>query len=745
MSNSPITGRIAAALRAIDYVPLQRPRKPTKANGHAPPSGDLLASSIDAVVEALRYLPIRPNDPRSREYWVTMGHAIVAATAKSGEGYAAWLDWCGQWSSDPKAVETADRLWQGIDPAHCHVGFRWLAQQAWEESGGRCTLIYDLDFDHDDEVDVEVNPPPVELVAPTAPGYVEIGGAVDLLAADSTVDDCATAITAIVDASLTPVQVDDLLHRIKGATGISLKTLRKQMTFEQLRRDMDRTYDVPRRLADAVRGLYGLGKLAFHNAAWWRYGGKAWDRIDANLIKKDMQHVALDQPALMMSIGDARPQNVNTAVTQAMGLLEAEVHDRLSPLLRPEMALRPILNLANGTILISTADGGITFKPHDPDDLLTYCCDVDYDPRSVCPRFDAAFADVLSETYYIVRAGDDDYAATAQRLVNGDTSVRQGPGRMLHVYDQADNERMLLEAMGYALTPWRDARCYLICKGSGHNGKTRLLMTVRAMLPPGTVQAGRIENLKTDRFALSELEGKLLFLDDDMNYQAVLPDGPLKMISEAKQINAAKKYVNDVNFNCCTFPVILCNSWPSTADLSEGTRDRALVMEFRRQYKREERQHSPWPSIWSDRKEMSGILNRMLSALSGVISRSYILPSRAGVDAQAIWISSNAPEIEFIEAACTRVAPKEGAANGDTVNDFYSAFRSYHAIHFGDTRYIHSIGRFRAVMEQMGFQTYRTGKYRHRVRGLWLRDDKVERGIGVTYLDPAGEAGDDDD
>jgi hypothetical protein len=60
-------------------------------------------------------------------------------------------------------------------------------------------------------------------------------------------------------------------------------------------------------------------------------------------------------------------------------------------------------------------------------------------------------------------------------------------------------------------------------------------------------------------------------------------------------------------------------------------------------------------------------------------------------------------------------------------------------IHHGDTRYVHSVKRFRSVVEQMGYAIYRTGKYRHRVRGLWLRDDKVERGIGVSYIDPGGD------
>lgn len=58
------------------------------------------------------------------------------------------------------------------------------------------------------------------------------------------------------------------------------------------------------------------------------------------------------------------------------------------------------LNVRNGTIVIrKTSDGSpyITLKPHDPNDLITKLCNVDYDPEAQCPIYDEALALVQPE------------------------------------------------------------------------------------------------------------------------------------------------------------------------------------------------------------------------------------------------------------------------------------------------------------------------------------------------------------
>lgn len=52
------------------------------------------------------------------------------------------------------------------------------------------------------------------------------------------------------------------------------------------------------------------------------------------------------------------------------------------------------LNVRNGTLVFEQLQGtwGVRLAPHDPEDLITKVCDVDYDPDATSPIYDAAFA-----------------------------------------------------------------------------------------------------------------------------------------------------------------------------------------------------------------------------------------------------------------------------------------------------------------------------------------------------------------
>src|ERR1700722_18976474 len=104
--------------------------------------------------------------------------------------------------------------------------------------------------------------------------------------------------------------------------------------------------------------------------------------------------------------------------------------------------------------------------------------------------------------------------------------------------------------------------------GPGANGKTVLARTVVKLIGPAQVHAQRVEELDKNRYALGSLLGKLVFLDDDVRAGARLPDGTLKMISEAKEVTGEIKYKPSFSFVVRTVPVLLCNNVPSLADVS---------------------------------------------------------------------------------------------------------------------------------------------------------------------------------
>ena len=78
------------------------------------------------------------------------------------------------------------------------------------------------------------------------------------------------------------------------------------------------------------------------------------------------------------------------------------------------------------------------------------------------------------------------------------------------------------EYMGYCLIPTNKAQKMLLILGNGGEGKSRIGLTLQAMLKDALTQ-GSLCDLERDRFAKANLLNKLVFFDDDMALEA-LPD-----------------------------------------------------------------------------------------------------------------------------------------------------------------------------------------------------------------------------
>jgi P4 family phage/plasmid primase-like protien len=106
-----------------------------------------------------------------------------------------------------------------------------------------------------------------------------------------------------------------------------------------------------------------------------------------------------------------------------------------------------LLNATNGTVDLRTG----VLQPHRREDLLTRCIPVAYDPHASCPTWDRFLA----------------------RIMDGNTTLIQ----------------FLQRAVGYALTGVIREHILLILWGSGRNGKSTFLNTLRTLLGPYAMKA----------------------------------------------------------------------------------------------------------------------------------------------------------------------------------------------------------------------------------------------------------------
>jgi P4 family phage/plasmid primase-like protien len=334
-----------------------------------------------------------------------------------------------------------------------------------------------------------------------------------------------------------------------------------------------------------------------------------------------------------------------------------------------------VINCANGEVWIAD-DGSIELRPHRPDSFLRHCLDVSYDPHAKCPTYDAA---------------------------------------LLGIFAKADEPKALRrhwnELAGYLVQPRRNIPLIVILLGGGDNGKTVLARTLVRLMGQQQVQAQRVEELDKNRFALGSLLGKLLFVDDDVRAGARLPDGILKMISEAKEATGQAKFKPDFNFIVRTIPMLLCNNVPSLADLSYGMLRRLMVIPFDRRFTGEDKDTTLFENIWA--KEMPGVLNRALNGYARLIRRGHFDAPIAVNRATKLWVEQANPVPAFVKEACIKRPDAKCL-----MKDLYTAFRQW-AEQAGFTMIQNQLS-FRRNLEHLGFSLSHSNQGQQ-VRGLELR------------------------
>ena len=194
---------------------------------------------------------------------------------------------------------------------------------------------------------------------------------------------------------------------------------------------------------------------------WLWYDGTRWCRdADGEAVRsaRDALRATAAEAEKSVSVGD---NNLIKHVLRSEGA--ARIAAMLS-LAQPLLPVPPerldadpdLFNCANGTIDLRTG----ALRPHDRDDLLTRRSPVIFDPDATCPRWEAFLGRVLG--------GSEGLKAFLQR------------------------------AVGYSLSGHTHEQVLLLLYGTGANGKSTFLETIRALLGDHAAQADFTTFLKRE-------------------------------------------------------------------------------------------------------------------------------------------------------------------------------------------------------------------------------------------------------
>lgn len=179
---------------------------------------------------------------------------------------------------------------------------------------------------------------------------------------------------------------------------------------------------------------------------WLAYDGRCWRRDSDGAVVRAARDTLRAIAAHAQSIRDEdhRSEVVKHALDSESSARVSAMHTLAQSLLgvSPKLldADPELFNVANGTIDLRTGE----LRPHDRDQYLTKISPVEYDPAALCPRWEAFLLQVLGGSVTLVR--------------------------------------FVQRAIGYSLTGLTTEQVLFLLYGTGANGKSTLLETLRLML-----------------------------------------------------------------------------------------------------------------------------------------------------------------------------------------------------------------------------------------------------------------------
>ncbi len=645
----------------------------------------------EEVEEAVRLFP---NPGRDYDLWIKVGAALHDHYAGDERGFSLW----DQWSSRSSLYEEV------------------LTRRKWDSfgryTGQPVTIGFLLAATRAERKKAEVVESGAAVAAKARDARAEVRDAIAAAQdGDTLMDEVLPKIASLdIDTVTEGNLLKELANRHYALTKVRPDSRKLSAAVKLLRAgsreggafSASEEFKLELHLARHVLSeQFGGGEhIKFFAKMWWRYRRGVWARADDAFIRKCVQDAleALvdagdEKMQLAARMIESRGDRVSALVGTVFSVMESLCAEDggEDPLNLMADRVPMVVNTLNSELWFDD-DGTVKVRKHSPRHLLTAQVGCEYDAAAECPTWDAALRKVFKTC--------------------------RDPEAVIRHFE---------ELCGYILQPSRHQAVWMMLKGPGGNGKSFLLGILSSLMgAQATVSASLAQaaNGVSNHFGDS-LQGKLMLLDDDFKAGALLPDDWLKKLSEAKQITADPKFGRAYNFTARCVPVILTNSWPSTVDLSEGLRRRAMV--FESNYVLTDADKDPRDRARILDHELPGVLNRMLAGFQRFLRRGqrFDVPEecRASMDS---WMAASNTTAMFAHEVLEAVTDDGPVVDGARV---YDAYRQWVRFNEGQVREL-SRPKFYDALRKLGFVTRNYGG-RQVFKGVRLRaNEAIEDFLG---------------
>ena len=417
--------------------------------------------------------------------------------------------------------------------------------------------------------------------------------------------------------------------------------------------------------------IYSIGEQ------FWKYNGTFWEVITKKYLEK-MVMEALDEMKKKMKVKRSENTLVNDA-SLILSRLCSVNDDTLGLLGKP----KSIVNCQNGELWIND-DGTVELRNHKPESHLLQVLKVDYDPAATAPKFEEMLKSTFSQ-----------------------------------FSDSEDMVEFVYEMIGYIIQPNKNLEKWFLFHGTGGDGKSTLIRIISSLLGR-SVMPEKISTFGTDNHIVSDLHGKLLIVDDDLDYRTKLPDGMIKKLCGRNDMTGNPKGGKTERFTPATTLILSGNSYPRTDDLSEGGRRRPIVVPFDRNFHREDGGGIINIDALIIKEELPGVLNLVLAGLKRLRERGRFKEPTSCVVAKKKWIGDSNMTAMFVSDCINETGKLEDTMSLKHAYDLYDEWCLDNKIQFRTGKQ-----HFRQNMEALGMPSSQIGRNVKGFRRITAKEDNI--------------------
>lgn len=432
-------------------------------------------------------------------------------------------------------------------------------------------------------------------------------------------DDPDELTSSVLESVLESGLSESMKHRL-----LKIIAKKAKCTLKDLKADAklllgDDAHDDDKTVLDHAReavGLIGRENVLTTSQSIWRWREQGiWREVEDREIRQVVHKVVPD------------PDVSKGYVDSVVDVFKTETY-------RPEHQfdqVRDSINCQNGELHWTGQQWEL--RPHSRENYRTTQIPVAYDPDAGASRF-LQFLDEVFE-------GD---------------------------HDSPQKKTLLLEGIGYTLTPSTAYEAFFLLYGKPAAGKSVLLGVVEAICGKESVCAVQPASLENE-FHRAHMHGRLANIVTEIAEGAEIADAQLKAIVSGELTTASHKFKKPFDFRPFCTGWYGSNHMPHCRDFSNALQRRAYIVPFNRTFAPEDRDPLLKQKLL---EELPGILAMSLQAYGEVLKRGHFTLPDSCEAARRQWRMESDQVAQFIEDCCSL-----GAEYSQFLQEIYDDYRQW--------------------------------------------------------------------